>query len=507
MFESIRAAEVEAPQVIVLAKFQDRDLPEKALRFDPSGAIAAAVARPEFTAAVGNLVEAFVTPAPAKGEAPASTPIRVIVAGLGKAKAFTMSEARSAAAAVARRLAATKDTRVTFQVTTALEDTGTEEKINPRAAGRAFGEAFGLLAWNNQQFKGKATDKPKRTNLEIGSKNKAFYSGLETGLALAESTNLTRTLSETPPNIATPEFMAKQAETLAKQTGLACTVMKGKELEKERMEGHINVGKASENKPCVIRLEYTPENPRKNAKPIVLIGKTMTYDTGGLSLKVNNGMVGMKRDKDGGCAVLGAMHAIATVVKPRVPVVAILCAAENSISDEAYRPDDVLTYRNGVTVEITNTDAEGRLVLADALCWACEKENPAAIIDLATLTGGVVVALGSTFCGMFCEDDALRAKVEAASANSGERVWRLPMHAEYRDMMKSPIADILNSNANRKAHPIQGAAFLSYFVDEKTPWCHLDIAGVHATDSDSGPFVKGPTGWGVRILADLLASM
>jgi leucyl aminopeptidase len=137
-----------------------------------------------------------------------------------------------------------------------------------------------------------------------------------------------------------------------------------------------------------------------------------------------------------------------------------------------------------VTVEVTNTDAEGRLVLADALCWACEKEKPAYIIDLATLTGGVVVALGSTFAGMFCEHDGLRGKIEAAAKATGERVWRLPMHAEYRDLMKSPIADILNSNPNRKAHPIQGAAFLSYFVDEKIPWCHLDIAGVHAAEKN-----------------------
>jgi leucyl aminopeptidase len=253
----------------------------------------------------------------------------------------------------------------------------------------------------------------------------------------------------------------------------------------------------------MIRLEYTPEDGAGD-RPAVLIGKTMCYDSGGLSLKINNTMVGMKRDKDGGCAVLGAMHAIATTIRPKRRVVALLAAAENSISDEAYRPDDVLRYRNGVTVEVTNTDAEGRLVLADALCWACEVEKPAYIIDLATLTGGVVVALGSTYCGMFCEDDALRARVEAASATSGERVWRLPMHKEYRDMMKSPVADIVNSNPNRKAHPIQGAAFLSFFVEEKVPWCHLDIAGVHESDGDSGPFIKGPTGWGARLLAELL---
>jgi len=216
-------------------------------------------------------------------------------------------------------------------------------------------------------------------------------------------------------------------------------------------------------------------------------------------------MAGMKRDKDGGCNVFGAMHAIATVIKPRKRVVAYLACAENCISDNAYRPDDVLTFRNGVTVEITNTDAEGRLVLADALAFACDKDKPAMLIDVATLTGGVITALGSTYGGMWCEDDALRAKIEEASAISGEPFWRLPLHQEYRDMMKSDVADILNSNANRKAHPIQGAAFLSYFVDENVPWCHLDIAGMHMVESDTGPFVKNSsTAFGVRMIAELL---
>jgi leucyl aminopeptidase len=296
--------------------------------------------------------------------------------------------------------------------------------------------------------------------------------------------------------------MAEQAVKLGRRHGLRVKVWEGDALEKDRFEGLLNVGKASENSPRMIRLEWAPRGA--TGKPIVLIGKTMTYDTGGLSLKINNGMVGMKRDKDGGCAVLGAMHAIATVIRPRRRVVALLASAENCISDEAYRPDDVLRFRNNVTVEVTNTDAEGRLVLADALCWACEKENPACIVDVATLTGGVVTALGSTYCGMFCEDDKLRARVEEAAKASGERVWRLPMHQEYRDMMKSPIADIVNSNPNRKAHPIQGAAFLSYFVDEKIPWCHLDIAGVHVSEKNAGPFIEGPTGWGVRLLANLV---
>ena len=164
----------------------------------------------------------------------------------------------------------------------------------------------------------------------------------------------------------------------------------------------------------------------------------------------------------------------------------------------------MLTVGNGVTVEVTNTDAEERLVLADGLCWACAKEDPACVVDIATLTGGIVVALGSTFAGLWCEDDTWLERAQKASTACGERVWRLPHHQEYRDMMKSPIADILNSNPNRKAHPIQGAAFLSYFVKPGLPWVHVDIAGVHATDKDTGPYIAGPTGFGARLLAEFV---
>jgi leucyl aminopeptidase len=517
MFESIRAVPVSgikpsASPAIVVGIFTDKKLDPFAQSLDKrlGGVISAALARPECTGEAGRLAEAY--PVDDGG------PSRVIIAGLGKRDAFKTGGLRAVAAAVGRRLAVTKDTVVRVELEGVI---GAAKRTRLGHAGRCFGEGLGLLAWKNWKFKGKkpaagaggGTDggtgenngTGKRTNLSVAAGGEEFADGLAFGLALAGSANLCRDLSETPPNIATPAYIADLARRMAKETGLDCRVLHGKELEKERMTGLINVGKASINKPCLIRLKWAGRGAGKGKKPVVLVGKTMTYDTGGLSLKVNNGMVGMKRDKDGGCAVLGAMHAVATLIRPERPVVALLAVAENSVSEEAYRPDDVLEFRNGVTVEVTNTDAEGRLVLADALVWACEVEGPEFIVDLATLTGGVVTALGSTFAGLFCEDERLRARLERAMETSGERWWRLPLDQEYRDMMKSPIADILNSNPNRKAHPVQGAAFLSYFVEPKVPWAHLDIAGVHATDSDSGMFVKGPTGWGVRLLADLLA--
>ncbi len=481
-------------------KAQTLDARTKALAagLGVADAVTAALARTEATGDVGALIEAF-GPAPQKSKrgSAARQPLRLILMGLGDRAKCTSATVRTAAAAVGRRLAAIKAQSALFEVEGALAAC----RIDAADGGVAIGEALGLLAWVCDEFRGKATPDPKRAKLDIGA-GSAVAAGIERGLALAESTNVCRTLSQTPPNIATPAWMAEQAQKMAKKHGMQCRVWEGAALDRERFAGLVNVGKASENDARMIRLEWP--GTQKGGKPIVLIGKTVTYDTGGLSLKVNNGMVGMKRDKDGGCAVLGAMHAIATLIKPRRRVVALLASAENSISDEAYRPDDILRFRNDVTVEVTNTDAEGRLVLADALCWACEQENPAYIVDLATLTGGVVTALGSTFCGMFCEDDALRTRVEAAATASGERVWRLPMHQEYRDMMKSPVADIVNSNPNRKAHPIQGAAFLSYFVEEGVPWCHLDIAGVHVADKNAGPYIEGPTGWGVRLLANLV---
>ncbi len=510
MFQSVSVAAKGQVNALLLGVFQPESgspkLDRRSQEHDADGSIAAAVARAECTGEVGRLCEAFPV-----GARPAP---RVIVVGLGPQEKFTAATLRNVAAAAGRRMAATKEQALAVDLAGPLR----QARVSAAKAGQCFGEGMGILSFNTDHFRGSGGTTPKRTKLALICPEDEFRAGVERGLWLAESTNISRTCSVTPPNIATPEWMADQAVRLARRVkGLTTTVIKGDALLRERLIGLHTVGQASENKPCMIRIEWTPPGGGRargkkrgrgaggrTAKKAVLIGKTMTYDTGGLSLKINNMMRGMKADKDGGCAVLGAMHAIATVIKPDMPVVALLAAAENSISDEAYRPDDIITYRNGVTVEVTNTDAEGRLVLADALCWAKDRENPAFIVDVATLTGGVVVALGSTYAGMWCEDDGLRSRVEKAAEASGERVWRLPHHQEYNDMMKSSIADIINSNPARKAHPIQGAAFLSYFVDEKTPWCHLDIAGVHESESDNGPFAKEkPTGFGVRLLAGL----
>ncbi|MBT5136240.1 MAG: hypothetical protein HOM36_01655, partial [Phycisphaerae bacterium] len=250
-------------------------------------------------------------------------------------------------------------------------------------------------------------------------------------------------------------------------------------------------------------LEHIPKkSTKKSSKHLCFVGKTITYDTGGYSLKISNGMKGMKYDKNGGMGVLGAMEAIANLQVP-TRVTAILPCAENMVSSNAYRPDDIIEMYNGVTVEVTNTDAEGRLVLADGLAWACKNMKPTAIVDMATLTGGVVVALGSFCAGLWCNDAKLKKQIEKAAKETGERVWELPLWEDHRDYMRAKHADLHNSAPARGAHPIQGAAFLSFFVDKKIPWAHIDIAGVSSVERDRGLYCTGPTGWGVRLLTEL----
>ncbi|MEM9166782.1 MAG: leucyl aminopeptidase family protein [Planctomycetota bacterium] len=509
MFARMTVGGRGSPTVLVLGQFRGaraaKPLAKNDLARDPDGSVAAASKRPESSGELGAMAEAF-PEAPKKtgrrkrGTKAAPSFERVLIAGLGSEDDLTPAALRRLGGAVGRRLASIKAEKVEIDLRSAIKQAGLDEAL----AMSALGEGLGLVGWSYDRLRGSATKKNDPKPLAVFAPTKAGEQGLTRGLGLAESANRARDLSQTPPNIANTDYIASEARKLAREVGLTCTIYKGKQLEDHGLVGIKTVGQASEHEGCLVRLEYTPARAGKRSKPAVLVGKTMTYDSGGLSIKVGGSMRGMKRDKDGGCAVFGAMHAIATVIKPKRRVVALLSVAENAISDEAYRPDDVLEFMNGVTVEVTNTDAEGRLVMADALCWACEHEDPAYVIDVATLTGGVVVALGSTYAGLWCDDDKLRGRLEAASEASDERLWRLPHHDEYREMMRSPIADIHNSAPVREAHPIQGAAFLSYFVESGVPWAHIDIAGTHATDKPKGPFMPGPTGFGTRLLAELL---
>ena len=493
MFSSIKVGSRSKSKTLVVGMFKGQALDATTKSFDTDGSIAAASKRAEATGDAGSVVQAY----PTKGYE------RVLILGLGNKSSFDVSSLRNAGGAIGRALSKAEVGSVEFALSGAMGKLPKKAQVTPFEVGSMLGEGLGLVSWSYDDLRGSATTVEKKPTLSLSGSHKKFEDGLRRGLGMAEGSNIARTLSQTPPNIATPMWIAGECKKIARKSGMKCTVFSGKKLEEERLNGLINVGKASENKPCMIRMEYTPKSG-KSKSPIVFVGKTMSYDSGGLSIKVGGGMVGMKRDKDGGCGAIGAMHIIANVIKPNRPVVALLVAAENSISDEAYRPDDVIEFRNGVTVEITNTDAEGRLVMADGLCWACEKEKPEFVVDIATLTGGVVVALGSAFAGCWSNDDALFEKFSDAGKASNERLWRLPLDKDYTALMKSPIADILNSAPIREAHASQGAAFLEHFVEDGVKWAHLDIAGTHATNTAKGPINPGPTGFGARLLAEVV---
>ncbi len=427
----------------------------------------------------------------------------LLLLGLGSRDHLDTAAARKAGAGLLRSLHRAEVDTIEFVVRGDCDDLPLGE------IGRALAEGVALANWRLDGYDGvNARERTRLPRLRIGAQRASVQDGLKDGLRLAEAVNLARMVGETPPNICHPAWIAKQARKLARDTpGLTCKVIDAKKAAELGMGGLLNVGKASEIPPCMIQLEWKPAKVAAKARKehLVMVGKTITYDTGGYSLKISGGMRGMKHDMCGGAAVLGGMKAIADAKVP-MKVTALLPAAENMISDEGYRPDDIITMYDGTTVEVTNTDAEGRLVLADALAYASDRLEPTAIVDLATLTGGVVVALGHFSAGLFCEHDGFRGALECASVGADEKMWRLPVWPEHREFMRSPVADILNSNPKRAAHPIQGAAFLSYFVDEDMPWAHIDIAGVANLDSD--PVTgHGSTGWGVRLLRTLANGM
>jgi leucyl aminopeptidase len=433
---------------------------------------------------------------------------RSILLGMGRPEDLKPATVRIAGSRLVRALERLEFAAATLTGFEVLPRTG-QAPGSPAATAQCLGEGMAIGQWRFGAFPGSASNRPpNRRQLLLSASSQAARQGLARGLLIGQAVNEARRLSAMPPNVCTPAWFAGESRRLARRHRLRCRVISAAEAKRLGMGGLCAVGKGSAAPPCLVLLEHRPSEVTAAAsgRRLALVGKTITYDTGGYSLKVGNGMRGMKYDKCGGTAVLGAMLAIADAHLP-IEVVAVLPAAENMVSGASYRPDDILTMHNGITVEVTNTDAEGRLVLGDALSYACRALRPSTIVDMATLTGGVVVALGTFSAGCFCNDEALRARLEGAAARTGERLWQLPLWPEHREFMRSQHADIINSNPKREAHPIQAAAFLSYFVDPTIPWAHLDIAGVNALEGPNDLMVAGPTGWGVRLLFDLAEGM
>jgi leucyl aminopeptidase len=328
----------------------------------------------------------------------------------------------------------------------------------------------------------------------------AAREGLRTGQITAEATCLARDLVNEPANVVTPSFLARRAAEIAKEGGCALRVLDRTECAKMGMGAYVGVAQGSEEPPKFIHLSYTPKRSRRR---IVVIGKGITFDSGGLDLKTADGMLRMKGDMSGAAAVLGLFQALPRLRLP-VEVHGLIAATENMPSGTAQRPGDIVRAMNGLTIEIGNTDAEGRLTIADALAYAVTHIKPDEMIDMATLTGAVVIALGLGLSGVLASDDGLAARVLRAADGAGERMWRLPLYEEYKEGLKSEVADLNNVSSQRGAGAIVAGLFMREFT-AGVPWAHLDIAGTAFTERELPLAPKGATGVGVRTLLAYLA--
>ena len=415
-------------------------------------------------------------------------PARVLVVGLGARDDFTTERARVAAALGVRQARRFESTSIAW----ACPEPGSA------AAGLTAGTI--LASYSFDRFKSRSDEEEPDDPIETLTLHDAGDAERIVGIArtAAEAANRARDLQNLPANVLNPEFLAERArEIAAANPAVEVEVLERDRIEAEGMGGILAVTSGSANEPRLIVLRYRGEGA--SGPTLGLVGKGVTFDSGGISIKPSAGMELMKKDMSGGAAVLEATAAIAELGLP-VDLVTVVPSVENMPSGTAMRPGDIITQLNGMTVEVNNTDAEGRLILADALTW-CARQGAERVVDVATLTGAVVVALGSTYAGLISNDDDWAAAVTAAGDVTGELLWRLPLHPEYKELTRGTFADLTNAAAKRKAGTIYAGSFLEEFV-EGTTWAHLDIAG---TSWDVGrEYVgSGATGFGVRLLVEL----
>jgi len=409
--------------------------------------------------------------------------------GLGDKKGVGPDTLRGAAGTAARQLEARGIADATFLVPDGKE---------VHTIARAVAEGAGLAAYKFDACKSKR-ESPKFAKASVApeSGKARLADAVAEGHAIVEAVSFARDLGNLPPNTKNAVYLAAAARKLAGGK-LSVRIHDRRAIERMRMGAFAAVAQASANEPRLIEIRYRGGTPR--GPVVALVGKGVTFDTGGISIKPAEKMEEMKFDMCGGAAVLGLVHLLKSR-KPRVNVLALVPATDNMPGGDAYRPGDIVKARNGKTIEIISTDAEGRMLLCDALAYAAEK-RPACMIDLATLTGACVVALGDAAAGLFTSDDKLRGQIEEASRLAGERVWPMPLYQRYTDMMKSNYADLKNAGG-RWGGACTAAAFLKEFVGS-VPWAHLDIAGTAWTDKDQGWNRVGATGYGVRLLWEFL---
>ena len=378
------------------------------------------------------------------------------------------------------------------------EPVSTESTTIRSGEAQALTEGLLLAGYEYRQHKSEAS-KVTLSDLDLVVPNDQARAGAERGRVLAEAVAITRDLVNEPGGSMTPRQLAKAARRLGADAGFEVKVFKRAKIEEMGLGGLLGVNRGSTQPPRFVQLRYRPAGESRGT--VALVGKGITFDSGGLSLKTAAGMMTMKCDMAGAAAVLGAFVALSRL-RPDVDVRGYLPLTDNMTGGDATRPGDVFKLRNGKTIEVLNTDAEGRLVLADALSLASEAK-PDAIIDLATLTGACVTALGSKLAGLMGRNDAWLTQVEAAAAASGEQVWRLPLPGEYRSQFESSVADMKNIG-NGQAGALVAGLILSEFVADGLAWAHLDIAGPAFTDSEDAELTKGGTGFGVRLLVELV---
>jgi len=429
----------------------------------------------------------------------ATAPLLLVV-GLGKAEDVTCETLRRAAGAAARN--ATKDATLAIVVPGDLP-----AQCDGDARAEAVAEGAGLGSYAYTTYRSKATDVPSLRELKLlageGLSADDVTAGIQRGEILVRATCLARDLVNTPPLDKRPPALADRVATLAGEVGLSVKIHDDAALLEGGFGGILGVGQGSSEPPRLVELTYEPSEAAGSPNGhVVLVGKGITFDSGGLSLKPSTSMNTMKSDMSGAAAVIGAMSALGEL-GITVKVTGLLALAENMPSGEAIRVSDVLTHRGGKTVEVMNTDAEGRLVLADALAYGAES-TPDAMIDIATLTGAQIVSLGYKIAGLMGNDEALIDQVRAAAEAAGEQVWHLPLPEEYADHLRSEVADYKNIGKPMQAGTLIGGLYLRNFVGD-TPWAHLDIAGPAFSEEGDGWYTaKGATGMGVRTLVRLL---
>jgi leucyl aminopeptidase len=422
----------------------------------------------------------------------------VVLVGLGKEKDFNTETLRGIVGELCRFLRQKQIQSIAIE--TPITD------ITPELSGQAIteGAIMGLYTFRKHITKEPEYGEIKTLTIIVSKQSDAakVKKGINTGRIMAQAANLARDMVNEPSNFMTPVHMAEVAEKIAHEHYIELTVLEQKEMQKLGMGALLGVSQGSANAPRFIILKY--KGRQSEDIDLALIGKGITFDTGGISLKPSDKMEDMKGDMAGGASVLSAISAIAQL-KPRINVVAIVAAVENMPGGRAYKPGDVVKAMNGKTIEVISTDAEGRLTLADALSYVNIKVKPKNIVDVATLTGACVIALGNVCSAVFSNNQPLVEKLKTAAAKSGELTWQMPMFKEYKEQNKSDIADMKNVGG-RPAGSITAAQFLAEFACD-TPWIHMDIAGVDLTEKERAYYIKGATGIPVRTLVNLALDM